>query len=102
MTARAALAPADPNKPNEAIPQAMTQPQYGEPINIATAKKVAAGAIAKAKKRNWNGRCVAIVGPSGDLAYFDRITASLGPYPFPSTRRALPHAIDVRPWYASV
>ena len=74
MTTSPALAqvPPDPNNPNETIPEAMTQPQYGEPINIETAKKVAAGAIAEAKKRNWNGLCVAIVGPSGDLVYFEK------------------------------
>jgi uncharacterized protein GlcG (DUF336 family) len=74
LTSIAAFAqvPADPNNPNEAVPEAMTQPQYGEPINTETAKKVAAGAIAEAKKRNWNGLCVAIVGPSGDLVYFEK------------------------------
>ena len=63
---------ADPNNPNEALPEAMAPPAYGEPINNETAKKVAAGAIAEAKKRNWNGLCVAIVGPSGDLVYFEK------------------------------
>ena len=74
LTSTAALAqvPPDPSNPNEAIPEAMTQPQYGEPINIETAKKVAAAAVAEAKKRNWNGLCVAVVGPSGDLVYFEK------------------------------
>ena len=63
---------ADPNNPNEAIPDAMTPPPYGETINIEAAKKAAAGAIAEAQKRNWNGLCVAIVGPSGDLVYFEK------------------------------
>ena len=67
-----AQVPPDPNNPNEAIPDAMTPPPYGEPINIETAKKAAAGAIAEAVKRNWNGLCVAVVGPSGDLVYFEK------------------------------
>ena len=67
-----AQVPADPNNPNEAVPDAMTQPPYGETINIETAKKAAAAAIAEAVKRNWNGLCVAIVGPSGDLVYFEK------------------------------
>jgi glc operon protein GlcG len=71
-TAAFAQVPPDPSNPNETIPDAMTQPAYGEPINIETAKKVAAGAIAEAKKRNWNGLCVAVVGPSGDLVYFEK------------------------------
>jgi uncharacterized protein GlcG (DUF336 family) len=67
-----AQVPPDPANPNEAIPDAMVQPAYGEPINTETAKKVAAAAIAESKKRNWNGLCVAIVGPSGDLVYFEK------------------------------
>ena len=30
------------------------------------------GAIAEATKRNWNGLCVAVVSPSGDLVYFEK------------------------------
>jgi glc operon protein GlcG len=67
-----AQVPADPNNPNEAIPDAMNPPAYGEPINTENAKKAAAAAIAEAQKRNWNGFCVAIVGPSGDLVYFEK------------------------------
>jgi glc operon protein GlcG len=67
-----AQVPADPNNPNEAIPDAMTPPAYGEPINIENAKKAAAAAIAEAQKRNWNALCIAIVGPSGDLVYFEK------------------------------
>lgn len=29
-------------------------PSYGPDINLATAKKIAAGAIAEARKNNWN------------------------------------------------
>lgn len=71
-TAVFAQVPADPANPNEALPETMTPPPYGETINIETAKKAAAGAIAEAKKRNWNGMCVAVVGPSGDLVYFEK------------------------------
>ena len=64
---------ADSNNPNEAVPDAMAPPPYGETINAETAKKVATAAIAEAQKRNWNGFCVAVVGPSGDLVYFERM-----------------------------
>ena len=67
-----AQVPPDPANPNEAIPDAMTPPPYGEAINIETAKKAAAAAIAEAKKRNWNGMCVAVVDTHGDLVYFER------------------------------
>lgn len=68
----AQVPPPDPANPNEAIPEASNPPPYGESINIDTAKKAAAGAIAEAKKRNWNTLCVAIVSPSGDLVYFEK------------------------------
>ena len=71
-TAAFAQVPPDPNNPNENIPPAMSAPPYGETINTETAKKVAAAAIAESKKRNWNGLCVAIVAPSGDLVYFEK------------------------------
>lgn len=67
-----AQVPADPNNPNEAVPDALSPPPYGETINIENAKKAAAAAIAEAQKRNWNAFCVAVVGPSGDLVYFEK------------------------------
>jgi len=67
-----AQVPPDPNNPNETIPEAMNPPAYGEPINLETAKKVAAAAVAEMKKRNWQGMCIAVVGPSGDLVYFEK------------------------------
>jgi len=33
---------------------------------------VAAAAIAESVKRKWNALCIAIVGPSGDLVYFEK------------------------------
>ena len=66
-----AQVPPDPNNPNEAVPEAMNPPAYGETINLETAKKVAAAAAAEATKRNWQ-MCIAVVGPSGDLVYFEK------------------------------
>jgi uncharacterized protein GlcG (DUF336 family) len=67
-----AQVPADPSNPNEAIPDALTPPPYGETINLETAKKVAAAAIAETTKRKWDAFCVAVVGPTGDLVYFEK------------------------------
>ena len=67
-----AQVPPDPSNPNEAVPEAMNPPPYGEPINLETAKKVAAAAAAEATKRNWAGLCISVVGPSGDLVYFEK------------------------------
>jgi uncharacterized protein GlcG (DUF336 family) len=64
--------PPDPNNPNESVPDQLNPPAYGEPLNLATAKKVAAAAAAEMEKRNWRGLCIAVVGPSGDLIYFEK------------------------------
>jgi glc operon protein GlcG len=74
MTGTGAFAqvPPDPNNPNEAVPAEMNPSAYGEPINIATAKKVAAAAVAEVTKRNWHGMCISVVDPHGDLVYFER------------------------------
>lgn len=45
---------------------------YGTPITADVAKKVAAPAIAEARRNNWN-MAIAIVDPSGDLVYFERM-----------------------------
>jgi uncharacterized protein GlcG (DUF336 family) len=67
-----AQVPPDPNNPNETVPEAMAPTPYGNPINNETAKKVAAGAVAELKKRNWSGMCISIVDPHGELVYFER------------------------------
>jgi uncharacterized protein GlcG (DUF336 family) len=51
---------------------AQAPPSYGMPITIEQAKKVAAAAVAESTKNNW-GHCIAIVAPSGDLTYFERM-----------------------------
>ena len=68
-----AQVPPDPNNPNEKIGDKLNPPAYGEPINLETAKKVAAAAAAEAAKRNWNAFCIAVVNPSGDLVYFEKL-----------------------------
>jgi uncharacterized protein GlcG (DUF336 family) len=52
-----------------AYAQAMS---YGTPITADAAKKVAAPALAEARKNNWS-MAVAIVDPSGDLVYFEKM-----------------------------
>jgi glc operon protein GlcG len=57
---------------------AAQQPLYGPPISVEDAKKVAAGAIAEAKKNNFN-MAVAVVDSTGHLVYFERMdTVQLG------------------------
>jgi uncharacterized protein GlcG (DUF336 family) len=45
---------------------------YGTPITAEMAKKVAAPALAEARKNQWT-MAVAIVDPNGDLVYFERM-----------------------------
>jgi glc operon protein GlcG len=47
-------------------------PDYGAPISNEQAKAVAAAAVAEAKKNNWR-MAVAIVGPAGELIYFEKM-----------------------------
>jgi glc operon protein GlcG len=68
-----AQVPPDPNNPNEKMPEASNPPPYGATINLETAKKVAAAAVADAKKRNWNTMCISVVDTHGDLVYFERL-----------------------------
>ena len=64
--------PPDPNNPNEKVPETTAPLAYGETINLETAKKVVAAARAEMEKRSWRGMCIAVVGPSGDLVYFEK------------------------------
>ena len=45
---------------------------YGMPITADAAKKVAAAAIAEARKNNWN-MAIAIVDPAGILVYYEKM-----------------------------
>ncbi len=74
LAASAAFAqvPADPNNPNEALPEKHTYTPYGDPIKLDEAKKVAAAALAESMKRGW-AMCIAVVGPTGDLVYFEKM-----------------------------
>jgi glc operon protein GlcG len=68
-----AQVPPNPNNPNDTVADTFTPPPYGVTINLETAKKAAEGAAAEAKKRNWDAFCIAIVGPSGELVYFEKL-----------------------------
>jgi len=45
---------------------------YGAPITLEHAKQVAAAAQAEAKKHNWKMN-IAVVGPAGELVYFEKM-----------------------------
>jgi glc operon protein GlcG len=68
-----AQVPPNPNNPNDNVPAKQAYTPYGAPITLADAKKVAAAAAAEAAKRGWDGMCIAVVQPSGDLVYFEKM-----------------------------
>lgn len=51
---------------------AQTAPTYGEPVNLDTARKVAAGARVEAEKNHLQ-MVIAVVDPGGDLVYFEKM-----------------------------
>jgi uncharacterized protein GlcG (DUF336 family) len=55
-------------------PDRLTNP-YGPPIDAATAKRIAAAAVAEARRQGWT-MAVAIVDPNGDLVYFEKMDAT--------------------------
>lgn len=60
----------EPPGRNVALP--LSSPEYGMPIEIEQAKAVAEATIAEAKKNNWH-MAVSIVGPEGELIYFEKM-----------------------------
>ncbi len=80
-----------------AIPtQAQTPPPYGEPISVDTAKKIAAGAIAEARKNKW-GMVIAITDGGGHLVYLERMDGTQYASVDIATRKAQSAAAYRRP-----
>jgi glc operon protein GlcG len=59
-----------------AVPAAAQQgtppPEYGLSITNEQAREAAAAAIAEARKNNWH-MAIAVVGPDGNLVYFEKL-----------------------------
>ena len=53
-------------------PAVVPPPDYGAPITNEQAKAVASAAFAEAKKNNWR-MAFTIVGPAGELVYFEKM-----------------------------
>ena len=51
---------------------AQQRPDYGTPVTVEQAKKIAAAVVAECKANKWNV-AVAVVDPHGTLVYFERI-----------------------------
>jgi glc operon protein GlcG len=63
---------ASAQQPAPAPAPAAPPPDYGQPISNEQAKTVAAAALAEAKKNNWR-MAFTIVGPAGELVYFEKM-----------------------------
>ena len=55
-----------------ATASAQQRPDYGTPVTIEQARKIAAGVVAECMANKWNV-AVAVVDPHGTLVYFERI-----------------------------
>jgi uncharacterized protein GlcG (DUF336 family) len=56
----------------QAVAQQAASPEYGLTVNLEQAKKAVAAATAEAKKNNWF-MAISVVGPAGDLVYFEKM-----------------------------
>ena len=55
-----------------AVQASAQAPSYGSPVTLDVAKKITAGAVAEAKRNNWNV-AIAIVDTHGFLVYYERL-----------------------------
>ena len=67
-----ALAGAAPGQPASSPAASAPPADYGSPITNEQAKAVATAALAEARKNN-SPMAVAVVGPTGDLVYFEKM-----------------------------
>lgn len=83
-----------PSQP--AAPSSPPPPEYGLPLNNEQAKAAAAAALAEAKKNNWR-MAVAVVGPDGELVYFEKMDGTQNASAALALRKARASALFRRP-----
>ena len=71
-------------------------PSYGLAIDAAAAKKVAAGALAEARKNNWNV-AIAVVDTHGLLVYYEKMDDTQSASPLIAVEKARTSAMFRRP-----
>jgi glc operon protein GlcG len=79
-----------------APPPAPPPPEYGLPLTNAQARDAAAAALAEAKTNNWR-MAVAVVGPDGELLYFERMDGTQNASAALAQRKARTSALFRRP-----
>ena len=75
---------------------AQPAPSYGPPITLEGAKKMAAAAVAEAKRNNWNV-AIAIVDNHGALVYYEKLDDTQTASPTIAIEKARSSAMFRRP-----
>lgn len=75
---------------------AQQRPSYGPAITLDNAKKIAAAAVAEAKRNNWNV-AIAIVDNHGFLVYYERLDDTQSASPHIAVEKARTAAMFRRP-----
>jgi len=78
------------------VASAQQRPSYGPSLSVDDAKKVAAGAVAEAKKNGWNV-AIAIVDTGGLLVYYERLDDTQSASPLIAIEKARTSAMFRRP-----
>jgi glc operon protein GlcG len=89
-------APAMAQQPAQTAPAATPSPEYGLPLNNAQAREIAAAALLEAKNNNWR-MAIAIVGPDGELLYFEKMDGTQSASAALAVRKARTSAMFRRP-----
>jgi uncharacterized protein GlcG (DUF336 family) len=92
--------PSEPPGRNVALPP-VPPPEYGLPINNEQAKAAAEAALAEAKKNNWH-MAITIVGPDGELIYFEKMDGTQSSSAMLAQAKARTSALFRRPSKAFV
>jgi glc operon protein GlcG len=71
-------------------------PEYGLPLTNAQARDAAAAALAEAKTNSWR-MAIAVVGPDGELLYFERMDGTQNASAALALRKARTSALFRRP-----
>jgi uncharacterized protein GlcG (DUF336 family) len=82
--------------PPPAPPASPPPPEYGMALNNEQAKAAAGAALAEAKKNGWR-MAVAVVGPDGELVYFEKMDGTQNASPPLAMRKARASALFRRP-----
>jgi len=78
------------------VASAQQRPSYGTAVTLDVAKKMAAAAVAEAKKNNWNV-AIAIVDNHGFLVYYERLDDTQTASPSIAIEKARTAAMFRRP-----